>query len=205
MKKTQIIGIGILSMIIIGCGSNMPKSGPKLDGVKPEKILEMEPDWYKNTQSDEGFIVGKGEGTSPSKTGARKIAVNNLLTDLSQKTKVITEGRNEDFFKQTGTDYNSTVRQQFEQTQTAIWNSMLEGYEEVNSATLPEKSVNDQGKSVTIYRTYITGRLNRFNADQRLLEKIKMEQELLTAVQATEAYDKLQKDLEKYRKKFGME
>ena len=108
--------------------------------MKPEQIIKMEPDWYTNLKPEEGYIVGKGEGTSPAKVGARKIAINNLLADLTQKTKAITEGRSEDFFGQTGGDYDSSVRQQFEQTQNAVWNSMLEGYQELNSETLPEKT-----------------------------------------------------------------
>ena len=36
-------------------------------------------------------------------------------------------------------------------------------------------------------------------------EKLKNEQELLTAIAATNAYQKLRDDLERYRKKLGME
>ena len=192
-----------MSLFIVNC-ANPPSSGPKLDGYKTKEILEMEPAWYTDLKPEEGYVVGKGEGTSPAKVGARKIAVNNLLNDLSQKQKAITEGRSEDFFEQSGGDYDSSVRMQFEQIQANIWNESLIGYVEINSKTNPEKSENKQGKSVTIYRTYITGKINKFTADQRLLEKIRMEEELLTAIKATEAYDKLQKDLEKYREKFDM-
>ena len=200
MKQSIVIAV---SLFLINC-SNPPQTGPRLDGVKPEQILEMEPLWYTDLEPQEGYIVGKGEGTSPAKVGARKIAVNNLLADLAQKQKVITEGRSEDFFGQSGGDYDSSVKMQFEQIQANIWNETLVGYEEIKSKTVPEKSENKQGQKVTIYRTYITGRISKFTADQRLLEKIQMEEELLTAVKATEAYEKLQKDLEKYREKFDM-
>ena len=178
------------------------QTGPKLDGNKPEDIIQMEPDWYTGLKPQEGYIVGKGEGTSPSKVGARKIAVNNLAADLSQKTKTITEGRSDDF-GQTGGDYDSSVRQKFEQSQVSIWNSAIEGYEEIQSVTLPERSENAQGQKITIYRTYIAGKINRLAADQGC-EQIKMQEELLTAVQANKAYETA-KDLEKYKKQFGMD
>jgi len=201
MKQSYVIAV---SLFLINCSNPPPTTGPKLDGDDPKEILEMEPEWYISIEPQEGYTVGKGEGTSPSKVGARKIAIDNLLADLGQKTKAISEVRTESFFGQTGGDYDSSVRQQFEQIQSSVANASLDNYEEIRSATRPEDSVNKEGRKVTIYRTYVTGRISRFSADQRLLEKIKMEEELLTAIKATEAYDKLQKDLEKYREKFNM-
>ena len=200
-KQSLVIAV---SLFLINCSNPPQTTGPKLDGDDPKEILEMEPEWYISLEPQEGYTVGKGEGTSPSKVGARKIAIDNLLADLGQKTKAISEVRTESFFGQTGGDYDSSVRQQFEQIQSSVANASLDNYEEIRSATRPEDSVNKEGRKVTIYRTYITGRISKFTADQRLLEKIQMEEELLTAVKATEAYEKLQKDLEKYREKFNM-
>jgi len=202
MNKSLIL---LTSLFLVHCTNPPPTTGPRLDGDDPKEILEMEPEWYISLELQDGYIVGKGEGTSPAKVGARKIAVNNLLSDFAQKQRVITEGRGEDFFGQAGGDYDSSVKQKFDQIQANVWNETLAGYEEIKSATRPEDSVNKEGQKVTIYRTYITGRISKFTADQRLLEKIQMEEELLTAVKATEAYEKLQKDLEKYREKFGMD
>jgi len=201
MNKSLIL---LTSLFLVHCSNPPPTSGPALDGNDPKQILETEPDWYRNQKDEDGYTVGKGEGTSPSKAGARKIAVDNLMADLGQKTKTISEVRTESFFGQTGGDYDSSVRQKFDQIQSSISNAVLENYEEDQTATFAEKSVNSEGRSLTIYRTYVTGKINRFTADQRLLDQIKMEEELLTAVKATEAYDKLQKDLEKYREKFNM-
>jgi len=200
MQKISII---LMSLFIVNC-SNTSTTGPKLDGENPKQILQMEPDWYRNQKDEDGYTVGKGEGSSPSKAGARKIAVDNLLADLGQKTKTISEVRTESFFGQEGGDFDSSVRQKFDQIQTNISNALLENYDEDNTATYTEKSVTPEGKTQYIYRTYITGKISRFKADQRLLEQLKMEQELLTAVKATEAYEKLQADLEKYREKFDM-
>ena len=201
MKQSIVIAV---SLFLVHCTNPPPTTGPRLDGDDPKKILEMEPEWYITLEPQEGYIVGKGEGTSPAKVGARKIAIDNLLADFVQKTKAISEVRSESFFGQSGGDYDSSIRQQFDQIQSSVANASLNNYEEIKSATRPEDSVNKEGQKVTIYRTYIIGRISKFTADQRLLEKIQMEEELLTAVKATEAYEKLQKDLEKYREKFNM-
>jgi len=203
-KSVVIIAIFITSLFILNC-SSPPQKGPRLDGVKPEQIVAMEPDWYTNQGAEEGYIMAKGEGTSPAKTGARSIAVSNLKGDFSSRMKTINELRTKAFFVQTGGDYDSSVEQKFEELNINISNNMIENYEEIKSVTIPEKSKNPQGQKVTIYRTYITAKINKYTSDQRLLDKIKLEQDILTAVKESVAYKDLQEDLEKYRKKFGMD
>ena len=200
MKQSYVIAV---SLFLINCSNPPPTTGPKLDGDDPKEILEMEPEWYISIEPQEGYTVGKGEGTSPSKVGARKIAIDNLLADLGQKTKAISEVRTESFFGQTGGDYDSSVRQQFEQIQSSVANASLDNYEEIRSATRPEDSVNKEGRKVTIYRTYVTGRISRFSADQRLLEKIKSDKELYDAVRASDLMEEMESKVEAYRQRMG--
>jgi hypothetical protein len=207
MKKITLTIIFSLSALILFSCADKPRTGPGGPSLVPgasKEVLAQEPDWYTNPPKEEGFIVGKGEGTSASKRGSRAKAKNDLINDLQQKSKVISEGRNEDFFKETGGDYDSEVYQQFEQIQTTVWNGVIENWTEKNSQTVVEASFDAQGNKKNIYRCYLLGEINVFLADQRLLEKMKLDKELMTAFQATQAYDKLQEDLERYKEKLGM-
>lgn len=204
MKRLTVLALAVAVIFgTAGCGTGLV-GGPDIEPEASDEVIQKEPNWYKSPPNIEGYMAAKGEGTSASKQGARRKAINSLINDFQLKTKSIAEGRSEDFFKEVGGDYSSELRQQFEQIQTVIWNGVVENWEEVNSETVVERSKDAAGKKSHIYRTYVLGRINRFEADQRLLERIKKEKELLTALEATQAYDKLQKDLDRYREKLGM-
>ena len=48
-------------------------------------------------------------------------AKNDLINDLSQKTKVITEGRTSFFLSETGSDVDSEIMEKFDNVQNTIW------------------------------------------------------------------------------------
>jgi len=197
-----------ITLLVIFMGCSPPPPGPEgtgIEAINKEKALEQVPTWYTTTPIEEGYIYAKGEGSSSIKRGARKIAINQLINDFQLKTKAITEGRSEDFFEQSGGAFDTAVKQRFEDSQAVIWSGVVQNYEETNTKTFADQTINTRGQKGEVYRTYVVARINRFDADQLLLEKLKNEQELLTAIAATNAYQKLRDDLERYRKKLGME
>ena len=65
MNKPLIL---LTSLFLVHCSNPPSTTGPPLDGDDPEEILEMEPEWYTRLEPQEGYTVGKGEGTSPART-----------------------------------------------------------------------------------------------------------------------------------------
>ena len=205
MKRWTTVGlVAVFILGAAGCGGSRSAGGPNLNPDATDEVIQKEPDWYKRPPSFDGYLVAKGEGTSASKQGARKKAINSLINDFQLKTKTITEGRSEDFFQEAGGDYSSELIQRFDQTQIVIWNGVVDNWEEYNSETVVERSMDANGNKRHIYRTYLLGRINRHEADQRLLEKLKRDKELMDALEATKSYEKLQDDLDRYREKLGM-
>jgi hypothetical protein len=210
MKRWTVFSLVVVFILgMTGCGGGGAKSGPESargPDLAPEaakEVVKKEPDWYKKPPSETGYQYAKGEATSASKQGARRKAINSLINDFQLKTKSITEGRSEDFFEELSQGDASDAISKYEQIQTVIWNGVVQNWEEVASETVVEQSTKD-GKRSYIYRTYVLGRINLFAADERLLEQIKRDKELMTQLKATKALDKMREDLDKYKDKFGM-
>ena len=199
MKKSWMFIFTIMVLFIAGCGG--VSNSVSLVSDASTEIVEMEPDWYSNLAPREGYVMGKAEGVSRDKSGARMKAQNMLINDFRQKTKVVAEGRSSNFFKETGEDLDSKVMQTFSSTQNSIWNGAVENWLEFKSITVVEKTTDNQGRKRNIYRHYMIGGVDKAAADKQLLAAINREKELMTAFEATKAYEQLQDDLERYKEK----
>ena len=154
------------------------------------------------TGRKEGYVYGKGSGASRSKDGSRMKAKNDVINDLSQKSKVITEGRTSFFTSETGTDDDSELLEKFDNVQNTIWGGAVNGWVEIKSQTVVENTQDQQGKKKTIYRTYILGAIDQGAADKKLLAQINRDKGLRAAFEASKAQDKLEEELTKYRDSF---
>ncbi|SVE03494.1 uncharacterized protein METZ01_LOCUS456348, partial [marine metagenome] len=83
----------------------------------------------------------------------------------------------------------------------SIWNGAVENWLEFKSITVVEKTTDNQGRKRNIYRHYMIGGVDKAAADKQLLAAINREKELMTAFEATKAYEQLQDDLERYKEK----
>ncbi len=208
MKKV-ITGSVILSIVLglSGCGGTKPSKpvlkGPDISPEASREIVEMVPSWYTEPQQKEGFITGKGEGASAGKHVSRMKAITALVSDFRIKMNAWTKGRGGKFAEELGGDYDSSLEQKYELVQNLVWEGAVKNWTEVNSVTVVERTEDAKGKRRNIFRTYIVGQLDRFQADAELLMKIKRDKELLMAFKETNAYEKLEEDLEKYRQRVG--
>jgi len=201
MKKITLIIFIAITLLIVGCGGSKPSGSVNLVAEASSEIIEMEPEWWTTPDEREGYVLGKAEGTSRDKGGARMKAQNLLINDFKQKTKVIAEGRSANFFKETGENHDSEIFQTFESIQNSIWNGAVENWVEFKSATVMEKSTDSNGRPRNLYRHYLLAGIDQGAADKKLMAAIKREKALLTAYEQTKSYEKLQADLDKYRDK----
>jgi len=199
MKNSMILLLGLVTFLMVGCSGTAPAGSVSLVAEASAEIIKGEPDWWSTPAPKEGYVLGKAEGVSRDKGGARMKAQNLIINDFRQKTKAIAEGRSELFFKESGIDENSEILQTFESIQNSIWNGSVSNWVEFQSKTLVEKSVDSNGRARNIFRHYILGGLDQAAADRKLLAAIKREKELLAAYEKTKSFEKLQAGLEKYK------
>ena len=152
------------------------------------------------TLKREGYVIGKSEGVSRDKAGARMKAKNAILNDFRQKTKAIATGRSENFFKETGENLDSEIYQTFESVQQSVWEGGVESWVEFKSTTVVEKPLTPTADPESL--STLPCCWHRSGAqDKKLLAAIKREKALATAMEQTKSYKKLLDDLERYKDK----
>jgi hypothetical protein len=192
----------VLSLLVFSCAGNKGNSRASLFSESVAEVISNEPEWWTTPDEKEGYVYGKGSGASRSKDGSRMKAKNDVINDLSQKSKVITEGRTSFFTSETGTDDTSELLEKFDNVQNTIWGGAVNGWVEIKSQTVVENTQDQQGKKKTIYRTYILGAIDQGAADKKLLAQINRDKALRTAFEASKAQDKLEDELTKYKDSF---
>ena len=204
MRRIITIAFSAIILFITGCGGNKAAGNSKasLFSESVAEVISNEPEWWTSPDEKEGYVYGKGSGASRSKDGSRMKAKNDVINDLSQKSKVITEGRTSFFTSETGTDDDSELLEKFDNVQNTIWGGAVNGWVEIKSQTVVENTQDQQGKKKTIYRTYILGAIDQGAADKKLLAQINRDKDLRTAFEASKAQDKLEEELTKYRDSF---
>ena len=109
MKNLLALSFSIAIFFLIGCAGGASSGSVNLVTEASTEIIDLEPVWWLNPEEREGYVVGKAEGVSRDKGGARMKAQNMLINDFRQRTKSIAEGRSENFFKETGEDLDSEI------------------------------------------------------------------------------------------------
>ena len=201
MKNTTIIILSLIMTFIAGCaGSKAPGQGSLFSQASSETVGNI-PEWYSSPEKIDNVTLANGEGLSNSKTGATRKAKQLVRQDFQSKAKSIVSGRTEDFFKEVGEGASAEVYSAFEEISTSVMEGAVEGWFEIKSTTVVERSVKADGTPYNMYRHYILAGIDQAAADKRLLAKIKRDKELKTAFEQTKAYDKMAADLEKYKDK----
>ena len=202
MKNIMLIAMSLILAFVVGCaGSKKAPGQGSMFGEASSEIVDNIPDWYSNPEPRENITLANGEGISNSKSGATRKAKMRVKQDFQSKAKSIVSGRTEDFFKEVGEGASAEVYSSFEEISTSIMEGAVEGWFEIKSTTVVEKSVRDDGTPYNMYRHYILAGIDQAAADKRLLAKIRRDKELKTAFEQTKAYDKMTADLEKYKEK----
>ena len=204
MKNIMLIAMSLVLVFVVGCAGSKSKgsSNASLFSEQVNEVISNEPEWWTTPDEKEGYVYGKGQGASRSKDGSRMKAKNDVINDLQQKSKVVTEGRTSFFLQETGTEDDSELLEKFDNVQNTIWGGALDGWVEIKSQTVAEKTQDQNGRPKTIYRTYILGAIDQGAQDKKLLAQINRDKQLRTAFEAAKAQDKLQEELTKYKDSF---
>ena len=100
--------------------------------------------------------------------------------------------------EETGLGEGSHVIDQFSQTQEQVIATALQDWKIAKKEIQEEKSSTGR-----IYRAYVLVEWDEGAAQKRLLAKIQSDEQIYTAIRATELYDEMEAKVEKYRERYG--
>ena len=187
-KIGSMVFITLLVLSMVGCGSS---GGPDLTPESSRKTIGNVPGWFMDTPEKEGFKYHSATATSQDLQMAIDKATLNSANALagqmdSEMNRMIKRAAEE-----TGLGEDSHVIDQFSQAQEQIISQSLKDY------SISKKEV--QEEKGNIYRAYVLVEWDAGAANKRLLARIKADEQIYTAMRATELFDEMEKKVEAYR------
>ena len=195
MQNFYNIFIIIIALVLSGCSS---KGGPDLNAEASRKIIKSAPDWFLNPPQKEGFLTNAASATSQDMQMALDKARTAAATILSGLIESEWSGLVKRAQEETGLGEDSHVIDQFSQTQEQVIATALQDWKIAKKEIQEEKSSTSR-----IYRAYVLVEWDEGAAQKRLLAKIQSDEQIYTAIRATELYDEMEAKVEKYRERYG--
>jgi hypothetical protein len=182
MKKAHLLVVVIMILgLFSGCAST--EKAKTITPVANEKMIEQAPSWYLQPPQDDGMVYGTGTATSRdmqmSKDKAAHAARLNIASNLESHFTSLTKR----FQEEVGTDVDAQYLEQFTQASKDVVDQTLSGVEQVDLKMSAEGG---------IFRVYVLLKLDLEAANNRLLEKVKQNEELLTRMRSTEVFQELE-------------
>ncbi len=195
MKFKLLTFIMASTLILIGCAS---KGGPDLSPEASRKTIKSAPDWMLNPPHKEGFVQHASTATSQDMQMALDKARTTAATTLAGLIESEWNGLIKRAQEETGLAENSTIIDQFSNTQEQIISNRLQDMRVAKRKLLEEKT--DDGRR--IYRAYILVEYDQGAAQKRLLAQIKADEQLYNAMRATELFEEMEDKVEAYRQRY---
>lgn len=180
-KSTIILCMILFSLLYLGCGS----SQKNLSGADTGDI----PEWFINTPQDPNYIFGAATGTSQDMQLAINKAEVEGRANIGRTLELKMNSLQKKFEEEVGAAENSTLLQQFTQATKAVVSITLSG------SSIKEKKLIQDGN---IWRAYVLIQYPLGEANQTLLSQIKKNEEMYTRFRSTQAFDELDKEVQKY-------
>jgi len=181
-------------MFLTGCGS---KGGPDLTPEASKRTIRSAPDWFLNPPLKEGFITNSSSATSQDMQMALDKARTSAASTLAGLIESEWNGLVKRAQEETGLAENSQIIDQFSNTQEQVISNRLKDIRVSQREIMEEKTDN----GTRIYRAYVLVEFDEGAAQKRLLAQIKADEQLFTAMRATELYDEMEQKVEAYRQR----
>ncbi|MBC8205201.1 LPP20 family lipoprotein [bacterium] len=185
MKKSTPIIFILALLLLTGC------AGPKKTGMTGAtgETMKNIPEWFLNTPSDPNYMIAAGTAISRDLQLAKDKAADAARMEIAKAIETKFNGLSKRFQEEVGTDENVQYLDMFTQATKAVVSQVLSG-------TTVEKTqiVNESGS----FRAYILMQMPVGATSQALLNKIKQQEQLYTRFRATQAFDELEEETEKF-------
>lgn len=178
-----------LSLVTLGTACAPAPAVPVGPGPSPVDANRL-PDWFTNVPTDANTMYAAVTAESRD----LQLAINKAVTDgrnnLAQQMEVKFEGMSKRFQEETGLGADAQLLDQFTQAYKGIVSQTING-----SRAAKQEIVNTPAGG---YRAYVLVELPIGQASQALMQRMRANEQMYTRFRATQAFDELQKEVERY-------
>jgi thiaminase len=177
---------------MLGCGGGAPQPGT------PEATLDNIPEWYSNPPQDPNYLFAAATAMSRNMQVSVDKAKQQARTDLASQLEVKVKGITKSFTEEVGMNEESELLTQFTEASKAVVSTVMNGTRVKNQDIKVENG---------IYRSYVLMELPLGAANAALMQQIRNNENMYTRFRATQAFDELETEVEKYeqfKKEQGM-
>lgn len=181
MKKLFALTLAVLmGIMLFSCGGG--KSTVKGSNIEA-------PEWYLNPPQDPNFIMAVATATSPDMQLAIDKAKNLARADIAQQLEVKIKGLEKNFREQVGGGEDAQLLEQFTSVNKTVVSNVLRG------VRVKQQDIKKEGN---VFRAYVLMEMPFGAAAEELLNQMKKQKEMYTRFRATQAFQELEKEVDKY-------
>ena len=186
MRYTIILVI-LSALILAGCG------GTKKTGElgASTKALESIPDWFTNPPVDPNYLFATGTATSIDMQLARDKASTSARNQIAKSIESNFKGLSKRFQEEVGTEENAQYLDMFTQAISEVTSQVLHG------VSIDKADFQKEGNR---FRAYVLAKMPLGATNQALLNKLKQQEEMYTRFRATQAFQELEEQTEKFER-----
>jgi hypothetical protein len=184
MKPTVRTLIAVVAIVgLAGCAGHKKM-------VNPDTGAKMKvPEWYENPPQKDDWMSGVATATSLDLQTAVDKGKQDARADIARQLDLKMEGLSKRFVEETGLGADAELLDMFTQVSKSIVSESLMG-------TQVEKQ--ELAQEGTVYRAYVMMRMPLGEANAKLLENIQAQKRLYTRFRASEAFEELEEEVERY-------
>ncbi|MCL4510558.1 MAG: hypothetical protein M1470_05755 [Bacteroidetes bacterium] len=179
----HLLFVTLLSVLAVGCGG----SKQSLQSAGPCNI----PDWFNKPPQDPNFLYAPNTQTSQDLQLAIDKATTGGRTEIGRQVEVRLGALQKRFTEETGTGSDAQLLQMFTQAEKTVVSTTLSG-----SHTKYQQECRDGD----IWRAYVLVEYPIGAANEALMQQIKNNNQMYTRFRASQAFQELQNEVDKYDK-----
>jgi len=188
MRFTKAVFILLTLVLLIGCGGS--KKTVTLTPGPTKETMENIPKWYMEPPTDPNFIFATGTATSRDMQLARDKAADQARMGIAKTIETKFNGLSKRFQEEVGTGEDAQYLDMFTQATKAVVSTVLSG-------TTIDKA--DMKPEAGVFRAYVLMKMPIGASSDALLNRIKQQEQLYTRFRATQVFDELNEESEKFQ------
>jgi hypothetical protein len=177
----------LATLALAACSSGNPN--PTLSPTPTRDVVQSSPEWYMNVPTDPNYMFAAKSATSRDMQIAVDKAVADARSEIAKQLEVKYQGLEKRFREETGTGTESELLDQYSNAYKQVVSSTLYGTRTKNQVVKPEGQ---------IYRAWVLMEMPIGQANEQLMSKIKANQAMYTRFRATQAFQELETEVQKY-------
>jgi hypothetical protein len=180
------IALVLSTLALAACSSN---PNPTLSPKPASAVVNSSPDWYMNVPQDPNYMFAAKSATSRDMQIAVDKAVADARSEIAKQMEVKYSGLEKRFREEVGTGTDSELLDSYSNAYKQVVSNTLYGTRTKNQVVKPEGE---------IYRAWVLMEMPIGQANEALMGKIKANQAMYTRFRATQAFQDLDAEVQKY-------